>query len=153
MRTEPIRREYPERPVAGVRIVVLDGDKVLLVRRGKPPRRYTWSLPGGVVELGERLSDAARREIKEETGLDVEVGECLNAVDSVTRDDHDKIQFHYVLVDFLAKPASHGIRASSDVLDVKWISSNELGAMNLPRGLLKTVELARAVVHRSNSAE
>ena len=139
-----IKREYPDHPIAGVRVVVLDCERVLLVQRGNPPGRYAWSLPGGVVELGEKLVDAARREIKEETGLDVEVGECLNAVDSVTRDDQGKIQFHYVLVDFLAKPTSHKIGASSDVLEVKWITPNELQTMNLYRGILKTVELARA---------
>jgi ADP-ribose pyrophosphatase YjhB (NUDIX family) len=138
-----MRREYPEQPIAGVRVAVLDGDRVLLVQRGNPPGRYAWSLPGGVVELGERLIDAARREINEETGLDVEVSDCLGVVDSITRDEDGRIQFHYILVDFLAEPISREIRASSDVLDVRWVGSDELGAMNLSRGVLRAVELAR----------
>jgi len=138
-----MRREYPEQPVAGVRIVILDGDKVLLVQRGNPPGRYAWSLPGGVVELGERLTDAAGREIREETGLDVAVGDCLGVVDSITHDEEGRIQFHYILVDFLAEPISREIKASSDVLDVRWVDLDNLGTMGLSRGVLKTVELAR----------
>ena len=98
-------REYPAHPVVGVGAVVVRDGRALLVRRAHEPRKGEWSLPGGLLDLGEALVDAARREVKEETGLDVEVGPMIETFDRVHRDGDGRIRYHFVIVDF-AKPFS-----------------------------------------------
>ena len=85
-------RRYPARPIVGVGTVVLDGDMVLMIQRGKPPRQGLWSLPGGAQELGETIHEAARREVREETGLEIEIFGLIDVVDSVRPDADDKIE-------------------------------------------------------------
>ena len=96
-----MNREYPDRPFVGVGGIVIRGQQVLLVRRGNPPRQGEWSIPGGMLELGEKLRDGVAREIEEETGIAVTPLEVLDVFDSITRDAEGKIQYHYALVDFL----------------------------------------------------
>ena len=119
-------REYPIRPVVAVGAVILSDDKILLVKRKNPPGQGLWTIPGGVVELGETLKDALKREVREETGLEIEVIKPIEIVDEIVRDENEKIRFHYVIIDFLAKPAGGELRASSDVLDAKWIKFGEI---------------------------
>jgi ADP-ribose pyrophosphatase YjhB (NUDIX family) len=108
-------RQYPSRPVVGVGGVVLVEGRILLVRRRFEPLAGRWSLPGGVVELGETLETGLRREIAEETGLEVEVGPIVDAFDRITRDGEGRVRFHYVLVDFLCWPLGGSIAHASDV--------------------------------------
>jgi len=96
-------REYPERPLVGIGVVVLGARGVLMIKRGKAPRKGQWSLPGGAQELGETVSEAARREVMEETGLTIGILGLVDVVDSIRRDDAGKIQYHYTLVEFLAR--------------------------------------------------
>ena len=97
-------REYPAHPVVGVGAVVVRDGKALIIKRAHEPRKGEWSLPGGLLELGESLQDAARREIKEETGLDIDVGPVIETFDRVHRDDQGKIRYHFVIVDFVCWP-------------------------------------------------
>ena len=97
-----VAREYPSRPIVGVGVLVKRGDKVLLVRRRFDPGRGKWSIPGGLVELGETVRGAALREVYEETGLNVKLDRLLGVVDYIERDKRGRVRFHYVLVDFLA---------------------------------------------------
>lgn len=124
-------RSYPDRPYVGVGIVVFRGDDVLLAQRGKAPRRNTWSIPGGAQELGETVEEAARRELREETGLEVEFIGLIDVVDSINRDDDGRVQFHYTLVDLAAEWRSGEAVAGSDVAAVKWVKLADIDDCNL----------------------
>jgi len=119
-------REYPEHPVVGVGAVVVRDGRALIVRRGHEPRKGEWSLPGGMLDLGESLADAARREVKEETGLDVEIGPIIETFDRVHRDDQGRIRYHFVIVDFVCWSASGEAVAGSDAEDVAWVTADEV---------------------------
>lgn len=126
-----MRREYPEAPQVGIGVVVLRDDHVLLVRRGKPPAMGAWSLPGGRQELGETAEVAARRELREETGL--EVGRLVLAgnVDSIHHDAATRVQFHYTILDFAARYAGGEAVAGDDVTDIAWVSEAEFDRFDL----------------------
>ena len=137
-----VRREYPERPLAGVGGVILDGDKVLLVRRGREPLRGQWSLPGGLVELGETLTEALRREIREETGLDVHVGPIVEVLDRILPDEQGRVQFHYILVDYLCRVESGRLGAASDASEAKWVERARLAEYKLRPETMRVIERA-----------
>lgn len=119
-------RSYPEQPLVGVGSVVWRGEHVLLIRRGQPPRQDEWSLPGGSQELGETVAEAARREVLEETGLDVTIHDVIAVVDLIDRDDDGRIRFHYTLIDVLAEWRAGEARAGDDAAEVAWATLDEL---------------------------
>jgi len=121
-----MKRDYPDRPIVGVGAVIVERGRALLVRRGTEPLKGEWSIPGGVVELGETLREAAAREAKEETGLEVEAGEVLEVVDRIMRDPESRVQYHYVLVDFLCRRLSGETQAGADASELRWITAREL---------------------------
>ncbi|MCS7136529.1 MAG: NUDIX hydrolase [Nitrososphaerota archaeon] len=122
-------KEYPKMPVVAVGALILQDHKILLVKRKNEPGKGRWSIPGGTVELGESLKDAVIREVYEETGLVVEVSELLDIVEVIRKDEVGNVIFHYVILDYLAKPISGTLRAASDVSDALWASIEE--AMNM----------------------
>ena len=126
-----MKREYPDSPLVGVGAVIVDQNRVLLIRRGTPPLLGEWSLPGGVLECGETLRDAVVREAHEETGLTVETGEMLGIYERVIRDDARRVRYHYVLIDFLCRAVGGDLKAGSDAADVRWFTREELPALNL----------------------
>ncbi len=138
----PLPREYPERPLVGVGIVVWHGERVLLIQRGKPPRVGQWSLPGGALELGETVAQAAQREVMEETGLAVEVGEVLAVVDLIERDG-DRVRYHYTLIDFSAEAERAELRPGGDAADARWFTLDELAPLGLWSETVRIIELAR----------
>ncbi len=113
-------REYPSRPYVGVGGIVLENEEVLLVRRENPPSKGVWSIPGGGVELGETLEAACRREVLEETGLSVETLFRCKVLDRITRDQWNRVQYHYILIDFVCRPAGGELRPSGDVSEAVW---------------------------------
>ena len=127
--------DYPNRPLIGVGVIVLKpgetGPRVLLIRRGKAPRKGQWSLPGGRQRLGETVREAARREVREETGCEVEVTELLDVIDSINRDRDGDIAYHYTLVDFLAVWQAGEVQAGGDAMDVSWADPSDLGGYEL----------------------
>src|SRR5581483_8618256 len=123
-------REYPDRPFIGVGSVIIENDRVVLVKRAHPPIQGDWSIPGGVLEVGEMIREAAVREAREETGLIVEPGELLGVFDRVLRDVDKRVQYHYVLVDFLCRRIEGELVAASDAAEVRWFSRAELPALN-----------------------
>jgi len=126
-----MKREFPEIPLVGVGAIIIDGARVLLVKRAHPPLQAQWSIPGGVLEVGELVREAAVREAREETGLEVEPGELLGVYDRILRNDEKRVQYHYVLIDFLCRPVGGDLRAASDAAEVSWFTRQELPALNL----------------------
>ena len=124
-------RRYPQAPVVGVGAVVIAGKRVLLVRRGRPPAQGIWSLPGGVVELGERLRQACAREVREETGVSVEVGPMVEVLERVLPDEAGDVEYHYVLVDFLCFAEETAPVAGDDAAEAKWTDLESLDQVNL----------------------
>ena len=137
--------DYPNRPLIGVGTVVFKEDRVLLVQRGKPPREGSWSLPGGRQRLGETVREAARREVREESGLEVEVTALLDVVDSMTRDSVGTLAYHYTLVDFLAEWRAGEAAAGGDVREVLWADPDALDPYELWDETLRIIALAREV--------
>ena len=115
------RRLYPEKPLVGVGVLIQDDDRYLLIKRAAEPDAGLWSIPGGLVELGERAKEAAEREALDETGLEVEIVEVLGVVDKIVEGDGNRIKFHFVIVDYLAHPVGGSLEASSDALDARWV--------------------------------
>jgi 8-oxo-dGTP diphosphatase len=138
-----MRREYPAAPIVAVGVVILEDGHIALVRRAKEPSRGRWTFPGGAVELGETLQDAARREAAEETGLLVEVGEVATVIDNVVRDDTGRIRYHYVIVDYFARPSGGMLQPGTDVSDARWFSAAELDGLDMTE---KAGELARKLL-------
>lgn len=126
-----MRREFPELPLVGVGAIIIDDDRVLLVKRAHPPIQGHWSIPGGVLEVGEMVREAAIREAREETGLIVEPGELLGVYDRILRDPENRVQYHYVLIDFLCRPMGGELLAASDAAEVRWFTREELPGLNL----------------------
>ena len=125
-----IKREYPETPLIGVGAIIVENGRVVLVKRGHPPLLGEWSIPGGVLEIGEMLREAAVREAREETGLMVEPGEILGVYDRILREG-ERLQYHYVLIDFLCRRVSGEIRPGSDADEVRWFRRDEIDALRL----------------------
>jgi len=119
--------------------VIIQDNRVLLVRRGQPPLLGEWSLPGGVLECGETLREATVREAREETGLVVETGEMLGVYERVIRADHGRVRYHYVLIDFLCRTATGDLQAASDAADVRWFTREELPALKLSADTLEVI--------------
>lgn len=131
-----MKREYPERPIAGVAAVIFRGNEVLLTRRKNPPGEGLWGLPGGVVELGETVREAIVREVREECGIEVEPIKLLEVYDSIVRDDEGRVRFHYILSEFLCKVVGGSLKPSSDALEAKWVPLDKLEELPISRGTL-----------------
>jgi 8-oxo-dGTP diphosphatase len=144
-----LRREFPEAPIVGVGAVVIDAEKVLLVRRGNEPLKGEWSLPGGALELGETLQQGVVREVLEETGLTVVPAGIVEVFDRITQDDASgRIRYHYVLVDFVCRMTSGTLRGGSDAEEARWVVRKELhsqGEYRLSPFTLQVIEKAFAL--------
>src|SRR4051812_10157705 len=136
-----MRREFPDSPVVGVGAVIVHAGCVLLIRRGQAPLLGEWSLPGGVLECGETLREATIREVREETGLVVETSAMLGVYERVIRGEDGRVQYHYVLIDFLCRVVSGDLKAGSDAADVRWAATHELDGLNLSGDTREVIEI------------
>ncbi len=141
-------REYPDAPRAGVGAVVLDGDQVLLVRRGEPPSQGRWSIPGGLIHLGERIEDAVVREVQEECGLDVHLLGLCGVFDRIVSGEPPDeagpapVRYHYVIIDYVATPTGGSLQAGSDAAEARWVPFAELSRY-------ETTDGVTAMIHRA----
>jgi len=140
MSVNPARRDYPDRPIVGVGAVIIDRGRVVLVKRGNPPLLGQWSLPGGVVELGETLRAAAEREAREETGLIVKAGEVIEVLDRIIPGEKGAPQYHYVLIDFLCTVQGGKLRAGGDATGVCWAREDELAEFKLEQTAVQVIK-------------
>jgi len=134
-------RRYPTRPLVGAGAVVHRRGRVLLVKRRNPPNRGRWALPGGLVELGEAVQDAAIREIREETGLIVKIEGLLDVQTDLHTDERSRIEYHYVLVDYLARPVSGRLRLNSESSDFGWFTRSQLDRLAMSGGTRAVLNL------------
>ena len=137
-----MRRDYPLHPLLGVGAIILENNRVVLVRRGCPPALGDWSLPGGVVELGETIEKAIIREVEEEVGLKVEVIHLVAVLDWILLDASDQVEFHYVLMDFFCRPVGGMLRPGSDVLSTSFVPLDTLSQYGLKRETTEVINHA-----------
>lgn len=142
------QREYPERPLVGVGGVVIAGGRALLIRRGGPPLAGQWSIPGGMLELGESIEEGVRRELQEETGIEVRVRDLIEVFERIIPGEGGRTRYHFVIVDYWCEMVRGEARAASDVTDVAWASEAELAQYGLTaiatRVIRRAFEMARA---------
>ncbi len=135
-------RRYPDRPILGVGAIIMDEGRVVLVERGNEPLQGIWSLPGGVVETGEYLKDAVRREVLEETGLEIEPVRAVEVFERIMPDPGGRIEYHYVLVDYLCKVTGGALAAASDAKRAEWVPRDQLPSYRITEGTLAVIEKA-----------
>jgi ADP-ribose pyrophosphatase YjhB (NUDIX family) len=135
-----MQREFPEVPLVGVGAIIIEDGRVVLVKRAHPPLQAEWSIPGGVLEVGELVRDAAIREAREETGLTVEPGELLGVYDRILRDPDKRVQYHYVLIDFLCRRVAGDLAAASDAAEVGWFTPDRLSGLHLAEDTLDVIQ-------------
>ncbi len=143
------QRRYPDRPIVAVGAIVAENGRVLMARRGKEPSYGLWSVPGGAVHLGEDLKAAARREIKEELGIEVDLTDVIEIMERVTRDPEGRIQYHYVVIDYLARHIGGEPTPSPEALEVRWIAPEDFPKYELTRG---TAEIILRMLEKGKAA-
>jgi len=137
-----MQREYPQQPLIGVGAIIIADGKVALIKRGKAPLLGEWSIPGGMLELGETLRAGAEREAREETGLTVRATEMLGVFERIVPDEAGRTAYHYVLIDFLCEIVSGELCAGHDAADVKWFRREDVDQLPLPEDTADVIRLA-----------
>jgi len=135
-------RWYPKAPITGVGGIIQKDGKVLLVKRGKEPNKGKWTVPGGVVEVGETLHEAVKREVMEECSIEVEVETVVDTFDAIGRDDEGRVRYHFVIIDFMARYVSGEIKASSDADECRWVEPGELAGLETTPSLMVVMKRA-----------
>lgn len=136
------QRSYPAHPWPAIGVVVWQGDKTLIIRRGKPPGKDQWGIIGGALEVGETHFECAVREAREEAGIVIEPFNIITAIDGITRDSDERVQYHYSIVEVNARWVSGDAKPASDITETRWVTLPELRSMNVWSEMLRVVELA-----------
>jgi mutator protein MutT len=137
-----MKREYPLLPIVGVGGIIFHNQSVLLAKRGREPSKGEWSLPGGIVELGETLIEALKREIREEVSIEVEIHGLVRLLDRIIYDQDNRVRYHYVIADYWGRMTSGTPRPGSDVRSVRFVELDRLRDMKIHKEVLKTIEMA-----------
>ncbi|HXB71781.1 MAG TPA: NUDIX hydrolase [Candidatus Acidoferrales bacterium] len=135
-------RRYPKHPLVGVGAILLRRDRILMAQRGKEPLKGWWSLPGGALETGESLDEAVRREVREETGLEILPLGVLEIFERIMRDAAGRPEYHYVLIDYVCRITGGVLCAGDDVARVEWVRRADLGKVQITEGTLGVIEKA-----------
>ena len=138
-----IKRKYPKQPIAAVGAIIKNHSHILLIRRKYEPSKGKWSIPGGLVELGETIREAIKREVEEEVDLKIEIEGILDVVDNIKYDERDKVKYHYIITDFIAKSLTKEVKGSAEVIEVRWFKPTDLENLDLTnttKTLLKKIE-------------
>lgn len=138
-------REYPVRPIVGVGGVTIQDGRVLIMRRAYAPLQGEWSIPGGGLDVGETIADGIRREVEEETGILVRVFDQIETFERILRDDTGRVQYHYVILDYLCEAAGGELRAGSDATDVAWVAEEDLQKYRLRESATRVIAKAFAM--------
>lgn len=133
-------RRYPKRPMIGVGALIFKRDRILMAQRGKEPLKGWWSLPGGALEVGESLADGIRREVREETGLEIRPLGVLEIFERIMRDASGAPEYHYVLIDYVCRIVGGELCAGDDVCAVEWVRQPDLAALPITEGTLGVIE-------------
>lgn len=137
-----MKRSYPTRPLVGVGAVIRKGQRVVVVRRKAPPLKGRWSIPGGLVDVGETLRHAVVREAREETGLTVKVGKLVEVFERMLHDNRGRTKYHFVLLDYLCRPVKGRLRAGSDAAEARWVTRRELERLPMVESAKRVLRLA-----------
>lgn len=143
-----VSREYPKYPLVGAGALILNDGKLLLVKRGAHPGFGKWSVPGGLVELGEKVQDAMVREVKEEVGLDVEAVKLTDVADTITLDNDGRVQYHFVVVNFVARIVGGELKTATDILEARWVPVKEVAKVDLTSSFRAFFEKHKAEILR-----
>jgi mutator protein MutT len=142
-------RDYPDRPLLGVGAIIVRDEQILLVRRSNPPMQGEWSIPGGLVETGETTREAIIREVREETGLEIEIVKLAEVFERIVRDRDSRVQYHYVLIDYVCRATTGEAHAASDVSEVRWVNTDRLEKLAVAP---ETCEVIRKALHSGSIA-
>ena len=134
-----MKREYPESPIVGVGGVIFDGASVLIAQRGREPGKGTWSLPGGAVELGEKLMDALKREIREEIGIEIKVGGLIRVLDRIIQDEKKRVRYHYIIIDYWGWKISGQPKPGSDASDICFVPLKDIENRDIHEEVRETI--------------
>ncbi len=146
-----MKRLYPDQPVVGIGAVIIKEGKIVLIKRGNEPSKGKWSIPGGLVELGENLEAAVIREVKEETCLEVENPHLIDVVENVDLDEHYKVKYHYIIIDYLVQFKTGTIKAASDAAELRWVQFEEVEDYNLTAPFRVFFKRNRGKLEKSSS--
>ncbi len=126
-----MKKEYPKQPIVGVGAIIIHDGKMLIVKRGSDPGKGKWSVPGGLVELGETVKEAVEREVLEECNLKVEASHLIDIVDNIIRDKNGRIKYHFIILDFFAKLRGGKLKPNSEIIEAKWVPIDEVERYDL----------------------
>jgi len=146
-----LNRLYPEQPLVGIGAIIICNGKILLEKRKGEPGRDKWTVPGGLVELGESAEQTVMREVKEETNLEVEQPELVDVVNSVTTDENGKIKYHFVIVDYFVKLKGGTLKAADDAAELRWVEFSEVENYDLTRSFREFFQRNRQELEKLNS--